>query len=618
MKDTGRTAASRAFTGKHETASMTARQPSVTARQRAAELKKKRTQKRTLYIVFTALAAATIIVAAFILKGAAEQRSYNTYYSVALQSYYSGDYDSALANLRRASAISRTEECEMLMVDCYEKQENYAKALEYLESMYKRDKTNTVVAARIAAVKEKISERRSENLITVAGKQYESGTSSLSIRNTALGDGMLDDVVRLYSLSSLTLSGNKLSNITPLASLGGLTFLDLSDNSISDVQPLTNLHELKTLYLDNNPIRDFTPLYSMRQLEMLSIRGIGITTEQLAELSASLPSCAIHSETAMETVSEVTVGRASFRTDAEELDLSGMGISDLSALSVCKDLKKLNITGNSVSDLTPLMDLPNLEWLCVNDNLVTDLRPLMGLSALKYISAEGNGITSTAPLSPLINLNELYLAFNPVEDFSGLKKLPSLRKLGLESTGLTDEKLQELYSLGGLDLLRIHDNPALSGEGVDALKTQLRGCSVQHSDLLYSYDIGGESFKENVKEISLFGRGLSDIQPLIKFRKLEVLDLGSNEIENIYVFQYLDCPLRELRIANNRISDPTALMYLESLEILDISGNSITSLSPIKQLKNLKKLNVSGNPLSQEEVDALRNELPNCEVIFNP
>ena len=254
MKDTGRTAASRAFTGKHETASMTARQPSVTARQRAAELKKKRTQKRTLYIVFTALAAATIIVAAFILKGAAEQRSYNTYYSVALQSYYSGDYDSALANLRRASAISRTEECEMLMVDCYEKQENYAKALEYLESMYKRDKTNTVVAARIAAVKEKISERRSENLITVAGKQYESGTSSLSIRNTALGDGMLDDVVRLYSLSSLTLSGNKLSNITPLASLGGLTFLDLSDNSISDVQPLTNLHELTLTVVLNAPI----------------------------------------------------------------------------------------------------------------------------------------------------------------------------------------------------------------------------------------------------------------------------------------------------------------------------------------------------------------------------
>lgn len=617
MKETGRTGAEKAFTGKHETASMTARQPSVTVRQKAVELKKKRNQKRTLYIVFTALAAATIIVVAFILKGAAEQRSYNTYYSVALQSYYSGDYDSALANLRRASAISDTEECAMLMVDCYEKQGNYTKALEYLEAMYRQDKNNGVVQARIAAVKEKISSEKSESLITVAGKQYESGTSSLSIRNTALGDGMLGDVIKLYSLSSLTLSGNNLSNISPLSVLGGLTFLDLSDNSVSDLMPLTALHELKTLYLDNNPIRDFSPLYSMRQLEMLSIRGIAITSEQLQALSDALPNCAIYSETAAETVTEITVGRASFRTDAEELDLSGMGISDLSALSACKSLKKLNITGNSVSDLTPLMDLPSLEWLCVNDNLITDLRPLMGLSALKYISAEGNDITSTAPLSPLINLNELYLAFNPVSDFSGLKKLPSLRKLGLESTGLTDERLQELAALTSLDLLRIHDNPDLSGEAVDKLKAQLRGCTVQHSDLLYSIEIAGESYKENIKELSLFGRGLKDVQPLIKFKKLEVLDLGSNEIENIYAFEFFRCPLRELRIANNRISDPTPLMYLSSLEILDISGNNISSVIPIKTLGNLRRVNISGNPLSQEQVDDLRAALPDCEIIFN-
>ena len=617
MKDTGRTGSVKAFTGKHETASMTARQPSVTARQRAVELKKKRTQKRTLYIVFTALAAATIIVIAFILKGAAEQRSYNNYYSIALQSYYSGDYDSALANLRRASAISQTEECAMLMVDCYEKQGNYAKALEYLEEMYKQDKNNGVVLARIAAVKDKISAEKSESLITVAGKQYDSGTSTLSIRNTALGDGILGDVVKLYSLSSLTLSGNNLSNISPLSTLGGLTFLDLSDNSISDLMPLTVLHELKTLYLDNNPIRDFSPIYSMQQLEMLSIRGIGITSEQLKELSAALPNCAIHSETAVETVSEVTIGRASFRTDAEELDLSNMGISDLSALSACKTLKRLNITGNSVSDLTPLMDLPELEWVCLNYNLITDLRPLMGLSALRYISAEGNGIANTAPLAPLINLNELYLAFNPVSDFSGIKKLPSLRKLGLESTGLTDEKLQELSGLSGLDLLRIHDNPDLSGEAVDALKAQLRGCTIQHSDLLYSIEIAGDSYKENVKELSLFGRGITDIQPLIKFKKLEVLDLGSNEIENIYAFEFFRCPLRELRIANNRITDSSSLVYLSSLETLDISGNSISSITAIKQLPNLRRLNVSGNPLSQEQVDELRDALPDCEIIFN-
>ena len=515
MKETGRTASSKAFTGKHESAASTGRQPSytgreasytartarqasytarqsvaakqlsATARQRAFEQKKKRNQKRTLYIVFTALAAALIIVAAFILKGAAEQRSYNTYYGNALQDYYNGDYDSALASLRRASAITETEECSMLMVDCYDRQGNYPKALELLEKMYKQDKTNTVVSARIAEIKLKVSEKKNESLVTVAGKQYEEWTSSLSLKDTALGDGVLNDVIKLYSLTSLTLSGDSLTDITPLSSLGGLVFLDLSNNSVSDLRPLGNLRELKTLYLDNNPITDFSPLYGLPQLEMLSIRGIGITDEQLRALSEALPSCKIHSETADETASEVTVGTLSFRTDAAELDLSNMDISDLSPLTVCKGLKKLDITGNNVSDLTPLMDLTELEWLCFKDNVVTDLRPLMGMRSLRYINAEGNGITSTTALATLTDLNELYLAFNQLEDLSGLHSLVNLRRLGLENTGLSDEELGELSSMSGLDVLLIYDNPDLTGEAVDTLKAQLRGCTIQHSDLIY-------------------------------------------------------------------------------------------------------------------------------------
>ena len=615
MKEPGKTASSRAFTGKHETAALTAQQAAVELQLRKEEQVKKKNQKRTLYIIFTALAAATIIVAAFILKGAAEQRSYNTYYSSALQDYYNGAYDSALASLRRASAITETEECTMLMVDCYEKQGNYKKALQLLEEMYKKDKSNAVVSARIAEIKEKESDEKNESMITIVGKSYEEGTTSLSLQNNALGDGLLTDVIKLYSLS--TLSGDNLSNISPLSTLGGLVYLDLSDNMISDLYPLSNLHELKTLYLDNNPVTDFSPLYSLTQLDMLSIRGIGITEEQLKGLSSALPNCAIHCETAQEKVSEITLGGATFKTDAIELNLSNMGISDISALSACRDLTRLDITGNSVADLTPLMDLPNLEWLSIKDNMVVDLRPLMGLSRLRYLNAEGNGITGTAALSSMSNLNELYLAFNMISDLSGLKGLTSLRILGLESTGLTDDVLPNLYSMSSLDVLRIYDNPELNGEAVDELKANLRGCNVQHSELYYSIEIGGESFKENITELSLFGRGITDITPINRFKRLEKLDLGSNEIENVNMFQYTSAPLRELKLGNNRITDPTALMYLGSLERLDVSGNNIGIVSPFKLMTSLKWLNLSNNPLGESDVEELRAALPDCEIIFD-
>ena len=617
MNESNKTASSKTFTGKHETASMTAQQAAVTARLRKAEQIKKRNQKRTLYIVFTALAAATIMVAAFILKGAAEQRSYNTYYSNALQDYYNGEYDSALASLRRASSISETEECTMLMVDCYEKQENYKKALSLLEEMYKQDKSSAVIPARIAEIKEKAAEEKNESMVSVAGKSYELTTSSLSLQNTGLGDGVLGDVVKLYSLSTLSLTGNNLSDISPLSTLGGLVYLDLSDNAISDLRPLSNLHELKTLYIDNNPVTDFSALYSLPQLEMLSIRGIGITADQLKELSAALPNCAIHCETAQETVSEITLGGATFKTDTTELNLSNMGISDISALRACKGLKKLDITGNSVSDLTPLMDLPALEWLNIKDNTVTDLRPLMGLGHLRYLNAEGNGITGTAAFSSMPSLSELYLAFNQLGDLSGLAGLKSIRILGLESTGLTDEKLPQLYPLDSLDTLRIYDNPTLGGEAVEELKARLRGCNVQHSELLYSIELGGESYKENITELSLFGKGISDITPINRFKKLEKLDLGSNEIENIYMFQYTVAPLRELKLGNNRISDATPLMYLGSLERLDVSGNNISSVSPLKLMTSLKWLNISYNPIDEEALEELRAALPDCEIIFD-
>ena len=170
--------------------------------------------------------------------------------------------------------------------------------------------------------------------------------------------------------------------------------------------------------------------------------------------------------------------------------------------------------------------------------------------------------------------------------------------------------------MSGLDVLLIYDNPDLTGEAVDTLKSQLRGCTIQHSDLIYYIDICGERVKEDATELELFGRGIRDISSIPLLKKLEKIDLGANEIENIYPFQYMSAPLRELRIANNKISDGTALMYLDSLELLDISGNRLSSVTPISHISTLKWVKLTGNPLSGEQIAELRAALPDCEIIF--
>ena len=52
----------------------------------------------------------------------------------------------------------------------------------------------------------------------------------------------------------LSLSGNQIIDVAPLAALKQLTDLFLSDNQIMDVAPLAALHQLKSLYLQNNYI----------------------------------------------------------------------------------------------------------------------------------------------------------------------------------------------------------------------------------------------------------------------------------------------------------------------------------------------------------------------------
>jgi Leucine-rich repeat (LRR) protein len=58
----------------------------------------------------------------------------------------------------------------------------------------------------------------------------------------------------------LYLCGNKISDLSPLASLTNLTALHLWGNQISDLSPLSDLTNLRELYLPGNNISDLSPL----------------------------------------------------------------------------------------------------------------------------------------------------------------------------------------------------------------------------------------------------------------------------------------------------------------------------------------------------------------------
>lgn len=74
--------------------------------------------------------------------------------------------------------------------------------------------------------------------------------------------------------------------------------------------------------------------------------------------------------------------------------------------------------------------------------------------------------------------------------------------------------------------------------------------------------------------------------------------------------------LKHIDIQQQRISTLTPLTGIVNLEYLNLANNQIEDISPLVGLNNLKKLVLRRNPLSQSQLDDLRQALPNCDIDF--
>lgn len=556
--------------------------------QRAEE--KDHRRKKKLIIICTAVVAALALLLVLILalKRGGETQEYRTAYEKAQTYYYDGEYDKALEKLREAMAINKTDECLLLMSQCYEAKYDYVNAIAILESS---NSDSESIKKRIELLKKAKEEYDSGKVVLICGEQYDVETTVLDLSGKGVRSGRLADVGKLTQLTSLKLSDNKLTTLDFLEPLEKLVSLDLSNNEITDISALAGLKSLRTLHLDGNDIEDFTPLYGLNKLTMLTICDIEIKESQLKQLKERLPGCVIYSDEAKEDIIDITLGGKTFKSNVTELDLSGSGVKDISLLSVCTKLTKLDLSDNSISDISALVDIPGLTELDLSDNSISDISPLVSMTKLTKLDLSNNNIKSAAALKELTKLTELQIGGNKLGSFSVVGKLTALKTLGLNDTGLKDSDLSSLYTLKDLKKLNIEDNGALTESGVSALQKKLPGCTISHSELARSIELGGKSFPSDSETVEATDLGLTDISRVSGFTNVKHMDLSKNQISSV-----------------------SALSSLTSLESLDLSDNKITDVSALHSLKNLKQLWLGGNNLSAEQIDALRAALPDCYI----
>jgi len=94
----------------------------------------------------------------------------------------------------------------------------------------------------------------------------------------------LDGIEYCINAVTVDLSGNSITDISPLFGLTAIEELNLSDNKIGYIDALSNLLRLKTVDLSNNQIDDISPLFNLPKLESCYLSGNSIPQAQVQEL----------------------------------------------------------------------------------------------------------------------------------------------------------------------------------------------------------------------------------------------------------------------------------------------------------------------------------------------
>ncbi len=265
------------------------------------------------------------------------------------------------------------------------------------------DRAQQVQDAIVAAINgvESASDVTAEHLAAI---------TSLNLNDKGITSLQTGDFDGLTALTTLWLSHNSISDISPLDGLTALTTLDLDDNSISDISPLDGLTALTTLDLNNNSISDISPLDGLTALTTLDLDDNSISN--ISPLDGL---------TALTT-----------------LDLDNNSISDISPLDGLTALTWFDLGSNSISDISPLDGLTALTWLDLGSNSISDISPLDGLTALTTLDLGYNRISNISPLDGLTALTTLWLSNNRISDISPLDGLTALTTLYLDNNRISD------------------------------------------------------------------------------------------------------------------------------------------------------------------------------------
>jgi Leucine-rich repeat (LRR) protein len=272
----------------------------------------------------------------------------------------------------------------------------------------------------------------------------------------------------------------------------------------------------------------------------------------------------------------------------------------LAGLNELNQLTKLHLNNNYIYNLDTLKENTNLTYFSLSTNEIAELKFLKQFPNLDTLKLNNNQIKSLASIPKLKNLQSLSLDGNPLNDISNLSKLKNLKELSLNQIANNIGKFPQLNKLEKLSLSGSKDvlnagfsyiNECQKLTYLDVSNNELRNLNV----LINAEKNTSKASK--LKTIQLNNNLLNNLYGIEYFAKMEYLNASGNSLYNLNGIEKLT-HLKQLNLSYNKITDIQFLINLAVLQDLNLAENqNIKDFSPLRNLKDLKKLNLSNTGL---------------------
>ena len=238
----------------------------------------------------------------------------------------------------------------------------------------------------------------------------------------------------MEQFTSLSLPWKNIFSLKGLEYAVNLKNLNLSNNFIEDITPLEKLVELEDLNLTNNKIKDPKSLAKLTKLRQLVLR------KNLMNNLDFLNDLKVESlDISMNSVLKDYIPNNLKLENLRSLNLSGIGLDNISFLKNAGKLESLVAEENAIKDLTPLAELKTLRTLYLDRNNISDITALKDLASLEELLLYKNNIENVAALKDKKYLYRLMLNDNlGLKNIDALKDVPNISSIDISNTSVTD------------------------------------------------------------------------------------------------------------------------------------------------------------------------------------